>query len=596
MISVLIPAYNEAERIGATLAAVRQLPNVAQIIVIDDGSQDDTARVAESAGADIVLRQPNAGKGAALQAGLEMASGDILLLLDADLGDTAGEANQLIAPLLEGRSDMTIATFPVRAGKGGGIGLVVRLSRWGIRKLTGRTMTAPLSGQRAVRRDVILDCGGFASGWGVEVALTVGALRQGYRVLEVPTQMTHRVTGRSLSGILHRGAQFIAAARVLLRLWRSSAPTPARKTPAPAVAEAPLPAQKIFQHKRKGCKTKLWKRKTDRMDDIGGDPGASFPANGLAGLFDSLDLLLSRIANRVSLVATLRAQGFLSAKGLVLGLLGVLLLLLLAALVHRILRRCGRVEANFRGERIPQSYGLVILLWAGTMLGATAWLFHDQRTLSLTWFLGVVGFGVLGFVDDTWGTKRIKGLRGHLRAALREHTLTTGFLKATGGAALALFLGWRLSPDIPIVALLNAALIALSANAINLLDLRPGRAGGVFLAAGLSPRGHNGAVGRSGRSSAPAGNRSHPDRLGSGRARVCDDGRHGQQSPRRGIGIGPMRGLGPCVRSPYRSAAPRGPAYPCRARLPDKINRCEPSAVHARQADRRTVTIFEEDI
>lgn len=94
---------------------------------------------------------------------------------------------------------------------------------------------------------------------------------------------------------------------------------------------------------------------------------------------------------------------------------------------------------------------------------------------------GRCGIGVLGFVDDTWGTKRIKGLRGHLRAVLREHTLTTGFLKATGGATLALFLGWRLSPDIPIVALLNAALIALSANAINLLDLRPGRAGGVFL-------------------------------------------------------------------------------------------------------------------
>jgi glycosyltransferase involved in cell wall biosynthesis len=244
MISVLIPAHNETERIGATLAAVRKLPDVTQIIVIDDGSQDDTARVAEMSGADVVLRQPNAGKGAALQAGLELASCPVLLLLDADLGETAGEASKLIAPILEGRSDMTIATFPVRAGKGGGVGLVVKLSRWGIRKLTGRTMTAPLSGQRAVRRDVILDCGGFASGWGVEVALTVGALRQGYRVLEVPTQMTHRVTGRSLSAILHRGAQFAAAARVLLRLWRPPIPSPARKTAAPAVADTALPAQK----------------------------------------------------------------------------------------------------------------------------------------------------------------------------------------------------------------------------------------------------------------------------------------------------------------------------------------------------------------
>jgi UDP-GlcNAc:undecaprenyl-phosphate GlcNAc-1-phosphate transferase len=217
------------------------------------------------------------------------------------------------------------------------------------------------------------------------------------------------------------------------------------------------------------------------MDDIGGDPGASFPANGLSGLFDSLDRLLARVGSRFGPVAALRAQGLLSAKGLVLGLLGILLLLLLAALVPRVLRRCGRVEANFRGERIPQSYGLVILLWTGAMLGATAWLFHDQRALCLTWLVGIAGFGVLGFVDDTWGTKRIKGLRGHFRAALRERTLTTGFIKAVGGAALALFLGARLSPDVPAVALLNAALIALSANAVNLLDLRPGRAGGVFL-------------------------------------------------------------------------------------------------------------------
>ena len=217
------------------------------------------------------------------------------------------------------------------------------------------------------------------------------------------------------------------------------------------------------------------------MDDIGGDPGASFPANGLSGLFDSLDRLLARVGHRFGPVAELQAQGLLSAKGLVLGLFGALLLFLLAFLVPRALRRFGRVEANFRGERIPQSYGLVILLWASAMLGATAWLFREQRALCLTWLVGVVGFGTLGFVDDTWGTKRIKGLRGHFRAALRERTFTTGFLKATGGAALALFLGWRLREDAPPVALLNAALIALCANAVNLLDLRPGRAACAFL-------------------------------------------------------------------------------------------------------------------
>lgn len=229
MISIIIPAYNEAEFIGVTLRALQALSDagtvpIVEIIVVDDGSTDDTARAAEASGADVVLRQSNGGKGAALQAGFAMSSGDILLLLDADLGATALEAIMLLGPVLGEQADMTVATFPVIPGKGGGMGLVVKLSRWGIHKLTGRTMQAPLSGQRAIRREVIVNGGGFASGWGVEVALTVRALQQGYRVQEVPTQMTHRVTGRTWGAILHRAQQFMAAAGILLRLWRHPLP------------------------------------------------------------------------------------------------------------------------------------------------------------------------------------------------------------------------------------------------------------------------------------------------------------------------------------------------------------------------------------
>jgi glycosyltransferase involved in cell wall biosynthesis len=218
MISALIPAYNEADRIASTVRAVRRIPCIDQIVVIDDGSSDATAGEAEAAGADVVLRQANAGKGAALQAAFELAEGDILLLLDADLGESASEGNRLVEPILAGSADMTIANFTATSGKGGGMGLVVRLARWGISWLTGRQMRTPLSGQRAVRRDLIECVGGFAPGWGAEVALTVNALRSGYRVQEVDTTMTHRVTGRSLAAIRHRARQFIAVAGVLLRL------------------------------------------------------------------------------------------------------------------------------------------------------------------------------------------------------------------------------------------------------------------------------------------------------------------------------------------------------------------------------------------
>ena len=241
MLSVLIPAYNEGERIGATVTSVRSSFPQAQIVVIDDGSSDDTAMHAEVAGADTVWRQRNQGKGAALRAGLDLAKGDILLLLDADLGETASEATKLVAPVIEGIADMTIATFPRPAPfvpsplsdslsdslpatsspppqRGGGMGFVVRLARSGIRWMTGKTMDAPLSGQRCIRTETLIASGGFASGWGVEVALTIRALRAGYRVTEIPTHMSHRVTGRSWKDVLHRASQLLAVARILCYL------------------------------------------------------------------------------------------------------------------------------------------------------------------------------------------------------------------------------------------------------------------------------------------------------------------------------------------------------------------------------------------
>jgi UDP-N-acetylmuramyl pentapeptide phosphotransferase/UDP-N-acetylglucosamine-1-phosphate transferase len=220
------------------------------------------------------------------------------------------------------------------------------------------------------------------------------------------------------------------------------------------------------------------------MDEIGGDPGASFWAGGLPGALDNADHLLAKAAARFPEFASLISP--VSARGLFLALVGLLLLLILPSLVGGLLCRWKRVEPNYRGETIPQSYGLVILLWAGALFALTAWLLPEQRSRCANWLLAVVGYGALGLADDTWGSKKFKGLRGHFRAAFRERVFTTGFLKAVGGALLALLLGWRLHPGNPPAALLAGALIALSANAVNLLDLRPGRAGAVFLvAAGL---------------------------------------------------------------------------------------------------------------
>jgi glycosyltransferase involved in cell wall biosynthesis len=216
-VSVVIPAFNEAVRIEATVAAARCLPGAAEVIVVDDGSADDTAQVAARAGASRVVRHArNRGKARAMESGADAASGrGLLLFLDADLGPTAAEAGALLRPVQAGEADMSVAAFPVVPGRGGGRGIVVRLARWGIRAATGRTVAAPLSGQRCLTLEAFARARPLAAGFGVETALTIDVLRAGLRVVEVPTTMDHRVTGDDWAARRHRARQLRDVVRAL---------------------------------------------------------------------------------------------------------------------------------------------------------------------------------------------------------------------------------------------------------------------------------------------------------------------------------------------------------------------------------------------
>jgi glycosyltransferase involved in cell wall biosynthesis len=220
----LIPAHNEAERIASTLEALASVPGIDEIIVVDDASTDDTAKIALQRHATVLRLERNLGKGGALETGAAAAGDpDVLVLLDGDLGATASQAGALLAPVVEGTADMSIARFPRPVGKAG-FGLVKGLARWGIRRLGGPfDAQAPLSGQRALTRNALAACRPFEAGYGVEVALTVRALRAGLRVVEVETTMAHASTGRDLAGFVHRGRQFSHVAGALVRLARESA-------------------------------------------------------------------------------------------------------------------------------------------------------------------------------------------------------------------------------------------------------------------------------------------------------------------------------------------------------------------------------------
>ena len=222
-VAAVIPAYNEAKYITDTVTSLASIREINEIIVVNDCSSDGTAKLAATAGARVISLERNMGKGEALNKGVAAVSADIYLILDGDLGASAREAGKLLRPVLAGQADMTVAQFPPALRKGG-LGLVKGLARLGIKLNTGLEMKSPLSGQRAMTRKVLERVIPFASGYGVEVGLTIKTARAGFKVLEIPCAMTHAETGRDLKGFMHRGKQFWHIMLVLARMMSFKKP------------------------------------------------------------------------------------------------------------------------------------------------------------------------------------------------------------------------------------------------------------------------------------------------------------------------------------------------------------------------------------
>jgi len=134
---------------------------------------------------------------------------------------------------------------------------------------------------------------------------------------------------------------------------------------------------------------------------------------------------------------------------------------------------------NYRGEEIPNGAGAVFFL--STLVVVTFLFFvlpSEARQKAAVFLFALAGFTCLGLMDDFWGSGSCRGLAGHLKSLVRGR-LTTGALKALAGGVMALFIA--ASGGSPAYVPLDALIIALSVNLINLLDLRPGRAGKCFL-------------------------------------------------------------------------------------------------------------------
>ncbi|HEX6987847.1 MAG TPA: glycosyltransferase family 2 protein [Bacillota bacterium] len=184
-VAAVIPAYNEEATIGAVIDAVRRVSCVDEVVVVSDGSHDETARVARRHGALVIELHANVGKGGALKAGIERADADVYVFLDADLiGLTPDHVLMLVEPVLQGRAAMTVGRF-----SGGRVATDL-----------AQVVAPYLSGQRAVRREVLAGIPNLeVARFGVEMALTRHIQRLRIPVEEVLlVGLTHRTKEEKL--------------------------------------------------------------------------------------------------------------------------------------------------------------------------------------------------------------------------------------------------------------------------------------------------------------------------------------------------------------------------------------------------------------
>lgn len=179
-VAAVIPAYNEERTVAGVVRAVLQAPIISEVIVVDDGSTDQTAQVAASAGARVISLSCNVGKGGAMKAGAEATDAEIIVYLDADLmGLTKDHVEELAAPVVASKADIALGIFD--EGR--------------FTTDIAQKITPFLSGQRAMRRSIILEIPQLErTRYGVELAISRYAEQHMLRVVRVNLKHVAQLT------------------------------------------------------------------------------------------------------------------------------------------------------------------------------------------------------------------------------------------------------------------------------------------------------------------------------------------------------------------------------------------------------------------
>ncbi len=197
-VSVIIPAFNEKDTIAEIIKRVSEVPVEKEIIVVDDGSTDGTARALENppAGVRIIAHDRNMGKGCAVRTGLRHASGDVVIVQDADLEYNPAEYPRLIEPIEKGIADVVYGSRNALGNNPrssfsfyfGGV-MLSKLTNL----LYGSRLTDEATGYKVFRTDLIKGLCLESRGFEFCPEVTGKLLRAGHRIHEVPISYTPRM-------------------------------------------------------------------------------------------------------------------------------------------------------------------------------------------------------------------------------------------------------------------------------------------------------------------------------------------------------------------------------------------------------------------
>ncbi|KYK32881.1 MAG: glycosyltransferase family 2 protein [Theionarchaea archaeon] len=190
-VSLIIPAYNEADHLPHLLNSVPSTVN--EIIVVDDGSTDETPTIVQNNGAVLVKHPVNKGKGIAMVSGIKKATGDVVVFMDADLQHHPEDINRVLTPVLEGHADLSIGVRTLGSRKEmppqrrftnflGNLLVFLRTWKW---------ISDTQSGFRAVRKEYLDKMTFKSQRYEIEIEMLIWASKLGMRIQEVPIKVKY---------------------------------------------------------------------------------------------------------------------------------------------------------------------------------------------------------------------------------------------------------------------------------------------------------------------------------------------------------------------------------------------------------------------